>query len=503
MVKLNCRKTNPPKPERSYVLMIPQKQLSLAEIYSDCKSYFETDKPHFLSLLESTINLDELIPLSFVNHFYSSTGRPRKYSLKAMLWALIIQRIFSIPTDTLLIYFLHYSKDLRDFCGFTKVPDAAKFTHFKQDFLLDLQSLFHHLVDLTEPICQSIDSYKASMTIFDTSGLEAYVTENNPKYSNKIVKQLKSYKKSAGLDDSYDPYRAAYGSMPPHASSNRDIKQLYINGHFCYVYKFGLITNGLGIVRDISFYNSAFLQAHPEIVIDKKSDSPDEDKSLHDSKALIPVLIDFFKYHPLIKPDTFLGDAAFDTLAIYKNLLQDLHFEKVYIPLNNRSRLVNTECTISEDGIPCCPKETALLMKYEGKERLKSGLMRYKFVCPKMKWVKITKGKYKRKTFCENPCTSTESGRMFYIYPEKDLRAYPGVLRGTDEWEQTYQTRSVVEQSINHFKTSFCIAGRRTQNEQTLHADLLLSGITQLCTVLLADKIQQYQYIRTLKPLIA
>ena len=62
--------------------MIPQKQLSLADIYENCKTFFDTDKPHFLSLLEETINLDELIPLSFVNHFYASTGRPRKYSLK-------------------------------------------------------------------------------------------------------------------------------------------------------------------------------------------------------------------------------------------------------------------------------------------------------------------------------------------------------------------------------------------------------------------------------------
>jgi hypothetical protein len=36
-----------------------------------------------------------------------------------------------------------------------------------------------------------------------------------------------------------------------------------------------------------------------------------------------------------------------------------------------------------------------------------------------------------------------------------------------------------------------------------LHADLLLAGITQLITVLLADKIEKYQYIRSLKPLIA
>lgn len=137
-------------------------------------------------MLENTINLDEFIPLSSINNFYASTGRPRKYPIKAMLWALIIQCIFPITTDYLLIIFLNYSKNLRDFCGFSKVPDAYKFTRFKQDFLLDLQSMFHKLVDLTEPICQNIDNHKASMTIFYTSGIEAFVTENNPKLLNNL-----------------------------------------------------------------------------------------------------------------------------------------------------------------------------------------------------------------------------------------------------------------------------------------------------------------------------
>lgn len=52
-------------------------------------------------------------------------------------------------------------------------------------------------------------------------------------------------------------------------------------------------------------------------------------------------------------------------------------------------------------------------------------------------------------------------------------------------------------------KDSFGLAGRKTQNEKTLHADLILSGITQLITVLLADKMHQHQYIRSVKPLIA
>lgn len=77
--------------------MIPYKQLSLSDIFTDCQDKFENDKPAFLSLLETHIDLDELIPDSFWNHFYASTGRTRKYPLHALLWALIIQRIFFHP----------------------------------------------------------------------------------------------------------------------------------------------------------------------------------------------------------------------------------------------------------------------------------------------------------------------------------------------------------------------------------------------------------------------
>ena len=86
--------------------MIPYKQLSLADIFTDCQEKFENDKPAFLSLLETHTDIDEIIPISFRNHFYASTGRTRKYPLQAFLWALIIQRIFSIPTDQLLLTFL-------------------------------------------------------------------------------------------------------------------------------------------------------------------------------------------------------------------------------------------------------------------------------------------------------------------------------------------------------------------------------------------------------------
>ena len=75
------------------ITMISQKQLSLADIFEDCKDIFESDKPQFLTLLdllENHIYLDEIIPISFYNHYYADTGRNRKYPLTAMLWALII-----------------------------------------------------------------------------------------------------------------------------------------------------------------------------------------------------------------------------------------------------------------------------------------------------------------------------------------------------------------------------------------------------------------------------
>ena len=353
------------------------------------------------------------------------------------------------------------------------------------------------------------------MSVFDTTGLEAYVTENNPKYANQKIRQLKAWAKTMGFDKSYDPYKAAYGSMPTHASANDEIKQQYLNGHFCYAYKAGVLTNGLGIIRAIEFYDKDYFASHPEIERYKKTDAPDEDKSIGDARLLIPLLKDFFRKHPLINPKTFLGDAAFDSIKIYKALLSSETFgrnqdgtarifEKAYIPLKSGLKLTAADYTINADGIPCCPHDPTLPMKPEGNtSHLRCGLKTFKFVCPKMKWETEPNGKCRRICHCENPCTGSTCGRMVYLYPEKDLRRCPGVVRGTEEWESTYKIRTSVERSINHIKDSFCLGDRRTQNAKTLHADLLLAGITQLITVVVADRSRKPEYFRSLKRLIA
>jgi hypothetical protein len=198
--------------------MFKSKQLSLSDIYTDCFDSLENDKPLFLTMLEENIDLNEFIPSAIWDRFYAVKGRHRKYPLTAFIWALLLQRISSVPTNTLLISFLRLSKELRDFCGFTKVPDPSEVIRFKQTFIRDLEALFENLVDITEPICARIDGRLSSVSVFDTSGIEAYVTENNPKYANSVIKRLNAYKKprsSVTVSILTKPLTAQCLPMPP------------------------------------------------------------------------------------------------------------------------------------------------------------------------------------------------------------------------------------------------------------------------------------------------
>ncbi len=124
-----------------------------------------------------------------------------------------------------------------------------------------MQLVSDNLVDVSESICQAIGSTKADMSILDSSGIEAFVTKNNPKYANRIFKQLKTHAKAQGLDKSYAPIKLLMVSS--HASINFEIN----------------------------------------------------------SKLLTSTLKDFFSKHLPINPKNFLGDTAFYTTELYKNLL--------------------------------------------------------------------------------------------------------------------------------------------------------------------------------------
>ena len=147
------------------------------------------------------------------------------------------------------------------------------------------------------------------------------------------------------------------------------------------------------------------------MAVEKKSDSPDEDKSIGDATALKPVLSDFFSLHPDFHPDTFLGDSSFDTIETYGMLLNKFHFSKALIPYNPRNESPLKKVGYNEYGYPTCPNEPSLAMKYCGITREKGRADRIKWCCPK---VHMVKGKYV--CDCKNPCSTAAKGRTTYTY---------------------------------------------------------------------------------------
>ena len=104
---------------------------------------------------------------------------------------------------------------------------------------------------------------------------------------------------------------------------------------------------------------------------------------------------------------------------------------------------------------------------------------------------------------CEQPCSTAAYGRTVYIYPDEDKRLYPGILRGTAEWDLLYNRRVAVERSIGAFKAVLCLQDRKTFHSLTTKTDLYLAGIVQLICVILADAIHSRRLIRSVRKLAA
>ena len=469
-------------------------QMSFSDIYNDVSETIENKKPKLISLLEEHIDFEKIITISFTRAFYSHCGRNNIYHLESYIRALILQKILGIPTDKLLLDILKCSSELTDFCGFDKIPDASALTRFRQRFADHLLEMFEYLVELTEPVCREINEKKSDYLIYDTTGITFPVSENNPKYLNSILKETKKLVKT---NPHLNPYGAAYNLMPSASKTNSDARQQYINGHFCYAAKVGILTNGLGIPRHIAFFDGKFRENHPEIEADK-TDNPDSDKEIGDSKSLRPVLSDFKRLHPSLSYRTFLGDSAFDSYDNYSMLNNEFGFERVCVPMNVRnSKASNAE--FDGNGSPVCPIDRSpftFLGESGGRNRSK----RFKWVCQKSVCVK---GCSSRICTCEAPCTDSSYGRCVYTYPDKDFRLYPGIPRGTEHWDNLYRHRVVIERTIHTMKDTFVLDSRKSHNTVTAKADVYLTGIVQLVGVLLADSMHKQYLYKSIRKLIA
>ncbi|MEG2056910.1 MAG: DDE transposase, partial [Romboutsia sp.] len=160
--------------------------------------------------------------------------------------------------------------------------------------------------------------------------------------------------------------------------------------------------NGLGVVRHIDFYDEYM----------DFSTSPTDAKDKYDAVTLIPVLENYYARHFNFKYIYFLGDACFNAL-----------------------------------GIPTCPNNPTLDMKFDGITREKGRSDRIKYLCPKSKKCRIN-GRTAYNLTCDNPCTTSKCGRVVQVSVNSDYRLNTAIPRNTQQWQDLYKIRTVCERAI-------------------------------------------------------
>ena len=292
------------------------------------------------------------------------------------------------------------------------------------------------------------------------------------------------------------------------------MKQQYINGHFCYAHKAGIIANGLGIVRHISFFDENFRQKHPEVV-SQKTDNPvidwrelhvnvvhiryTLDKEIGDSTSLKPVLSDFFELHPHFMGNyhTFLGDSSFDSYDTYPMLRDDFNFQRMCIALNPRNSS-SAHSDFDDNGTPLCHFDKTPFV-YDSVCRGQNRSERFKYLCPKSA---RPKGSSIPVCSCQHPCTDN-SYKCTYTYPDKNLRLYPGIPRGTEHWNNLYRHRVLVERTIYLLKYPLGATSRKSLSARTAKADLFIAGISHLIGVILAHAINKSDLFKSVRKIAA
>jgi len=474
-------------------------QLSLFDINKEFWEFLTDSSSDYFDSFKNFISFSEIIPYSFYNNYYKTMGRNRNFSLESMLMFFIYKNFRSISRDITLINILKDSPDLRLSLGFTFLPHPSQLSRFKIKFLSQIHLILDNLVSIVNSELVEIVPDSSRILIADTTGFEGYVTENNPKFFEALLKSAKAYEKTGKAPKNFDPIKYAQGKMPKEAGSNNDISLAYLNGHLGYYQKSMILTDGLGIIQDIQF---------PDSIQDFYNDKmPQDVKDEYDSKTLIPSLELFFTKQSYENIDFFLADSAFDRYNNYKYISKKDIIP--IIPLNQRNgNLKSHTDRYSQDneqndfffnskGNLVCRK-TNLTMKSIGPIRSNNRADRFSYGCHLIN-THIENGKAIYANNCENPCSNAIFSRKVNIAIDEDYRFNSTYSRDSDIWENHYKIRTVYERTIGQLKDLININGSQIRNTESLKSVILLAGITQLIGVLIMIRSGHINHLRAFK----
>lgn len=417
------------------------------------------------------VDISQFIPPEVKTYYYLDTGRP-PFSLESMLLALLAQKVLKIPTIELLITVLELSPSLRRFCGFFKaIPDESTFCRFKQR--LGPENFKKILAQLAEETSRLLtqenkDPFAQKLLLVDTTGLKVPVKENNPKYFTSLKR--KTEKQTPKKPDAEIYYRTL-AKMPKRAKSEHKAKLTYANGHWCYNYTAALVTDGFGLIQDVILMESC-----------------------GDAVTLRPLLNGFKEQRDISNYAIFVGDAGFDSAAVYKFLVEQCSLKPV-IPVNPRNSKSLPKPGFNKHGIPLCPRNHSLPMKYDG---FCKGRNRIKWSCPLRIWVK---GKYRLN--CPNPCTNSPSGRMVYTYPKNNYRFHTLIPRDSKLWRKAYSYRYRIEQTISRIKCVMSLGSLTVSNFDSVYAELCVTAIAQQFVALAAIYAKRPELVQSVRKIVA
>ncbi|MGL6107771.1 MAG: hypothetical protein ACRC03_16750 [Romboutsia sp.] len=204
---------------------------------------------------------------------------------------------------------------------------------------------------------------------------------------------------------------------------------------------------------------------------------------LYDATTLIPVLENYYARHFSFKYIYFLGDAGFDASDNYAYLVKYRNLIPI-IPLNLRHQSNLPKPDFNSLGIPTCPNDPNLDMKFDGVTREKGRSDRIKYLCPKSKKCKVN-DRTAYHLACDNPCTTSTCGRVVQISVNSDCRLNTALPRNTQQCQDLYKVRTVCERAIAQLKSCMNIKS------------------TQLIALIIFYKSGKFSNVRAIKTLIA
>jgi len=474
-------------------------QLSFFDINEESRKFLTDNNSNFFQLLRSFVSFFEVIPGAFYTAYYKTMGRTRTYSLESMLMFFIYKNFRSISKDKTLLAILKDSPDLRMRLGFTQVPNASQISRFRLEFCDVIHLTLDNLVAIVNKELETIGSDINDFLIADTTGFEGYVTENNPKYLETLIRQAKAYKKSEKAPENFDPILYAQGKMPKEASANSDLSLTYLNGHFGYYLPAMIITNGVGVIQDIQFPDET------RDFIENKL--PDEIKDEYDSTTLIPSLEIFFNKQSADQYSYLLADSGFDGYDNYKYISKKGMVP--VIPLNKRNGKTSAKCYRYLESNPdndfyfdtkgelIC-RQTQKPMKKLGPILSKHRADRFSYGCPLIK-THMVNGEYIYAIDCKNPCSDALRGRKVNIALDEEYRFNTELPRNTEKWQNLYKKRTVCERAIGQLKDYLNINSSQLRNTTSLKSTILLAGITQLIGTLVMIRSGHLEHLRAFK----